>query len=232
MRTILLTAAACALGCTILVLTITARRLTDSTLPPSEGVLESVQNQPERALMAWRSRASTSTIGAFATNDEVVDGALASTGADDRGVDQAGISSDQRLGFLLNSHAHMLEVTANQHATEIQKALAEFGFVQRCVASILHASNRAHFAEAVDAENKRERLFATDEYDFAFAADKAQYQFSRGEFPCYDHLHDRAFGLAGQPSADVIKPPALGEEIQALFDQALRTFHKPAIQGG
>jgi len=133
-------------------------------------------------------------------------------------ADQAGVTDAQRLNFLLESHGwlHSIAPTAPLET----RARAERDYASRCVVTILHGRGRAVFADQDGLDRGGFSLRATHPDEYVFAADRARFTFSKGEFPVFDVVAER-FEAARQGIAVEPRSIELETDLEQLFQSAL-----------
>lgn len=135
-------------------------------------------------------------------------------------VDPSGLTKEQELRFLLTAHERFTKFADSRPGVGL--AGDELGFARRCVATILRSRGRADYG---DPEALKEsggfslRRSAPDEQ--VFAADRARFRFSKGEFPAYDQAFSRweAAFVEGKQIGPIT--PDLRQGYDALYQEAL-----------
>lgn len=213
-----------ALGCLVVVLA----KFDRVEATPNEAV-GSAQSAPTSQPTGLEAPAPQGDQPALFTREVQLENQAVEPGSSDQEADLAGVTPEMRLSYLMNARDEMLKARAGAHIPESQKLTASFGFVQRCVAAVMHAQGRAEFPGEYESSTRRTRLTPSRRYELSFAADSAQYRFARGEFPCYDYLYDCVFGSLkepAQPAQPDAVPTDLDQEIDRLFNQAMQTFDR------
>jgi hypothetical protein len=141
-------------------------------------------------------------------------------------TDDAGVSVDERIYYLLNAKDLMLRMRESKESTPAQLASAELGFVQRCVASILHAEGRAEFATPEIIKNGGFRHDPAED-EIVFGVDMAKYRCKRGEFPTLDVALAASCSAASEKNAPTFdRPIDMDSKVQAMFESALDAFEQ------
>ena len=104
-------------------------------------------------------------------------------------LDASGLTQGEKLRYLLSSQQRR-DAAADMPIRA--RAGIDLAHATRCVTTILRAKGRADYGDPVELEERGGfSLKSVSPDEWVFAADRARFAFSRGEFPAYDLARDR-----------------------------------------